>query len=143
MLGHGAFGCVLLVQHRVSKRLMAMKVVSKKRLCRSQVPEQILNETHVLSLSASHPFIVQMLFACQDDGNIYVVMQFIGGGDLFNVLETRRTLSEHETRFYVAEIVLSLKHLHELGVVYRYHRHRHPHPHASTITYPITMDNRF
>ena len=68
-----------------------------------------------------HPFIVKLHYAFQTEGKLYLVLDFMRGGDLYNRLSKEQCwkLNEADVRFYVAELVLALDHLHKLGVIYR------------------------
>eukprot|EP00962_Isochrysis_galbana_P008438 scaffold2325_cov105-Isochrysis_galbana.AAC.7 len=66
-----------------------------------------------------HPYIVSLQHSFQDDQHLYLVMDFIGGGDLFSLIEKKGRLPEAWARIYSAEIALALNHLHEAGVIYR------------------------
>ena len=69
----------------------------------------------------SHPFIVKLHYAFQDASCLFLVLQFLGGGDLFTLIENmpERQLSESAARFYSAEVVLALEHLHSHAVIFR------------------------
>jgi len=66
-----------------------------------------------------HPFLTKLHFAFQDDSNLYFVMDFINGGELFHHLRRERKFSEERTRFYASEIISALTYLHNRGIVYR------------------------
>jgi len=66
-----------------------------------------------------HPYIIGLLHSFQDEAHLYLVMDFIGGGDLFSLIEKKRRLPEAWARIYSAEIALALEHLHGHGVIYR------------------------
>ena len=66
-----------------------------------------------------HPFIVSLQHSFQDDQHLYLVMDFVGGGDLFSLIEKKGRLPEDWARIYSAEIVLALQHLNEHGIISR------------------------
>ena len=72
-----------------------------------------------ISTSGGHPFIVSLHFAFQDVGHLYLVLDFVGGGDLFTLLEVKQQLPEHWVQIYAGEIVLALLHVHRLGIIFR------------------------
>ena len=72
-----------------------------------------------ISTSGGHPFIVSLHFAFQDVGHLYLVLDFVGGGDLFTLLEVKQQLPEHWVQVYAGEIVLALLHVHRLGIIFR------------------------
>jgi len=119
VIGRGAYGKVLLVRHKASHRLYAMKVLKKaslfletKHVQHTKAERQILEEV-------KHPFIVQLFYAFQTDDRLYLILEFASGGELFTHMAAERMFSEEVASFYVAELVLALEHLHSLGIVYR------------------------
>lgn len=69
--------------------------------------------------SSSHSWIVQLYYAFQDTDHLYLVFEFMGGGDLLNLLVERDTFPEPMTKFYIAEMVLALEETHRLGYIHR------------------------
>ena len=66
-----------------------------------------------------HPFIVSMHYAFQTPVKLYMVMDFLNGGELFYHLRREQRFNEDKIKFYAAEIILAIQHLHELGIIYR------------------------
>jgi len=66
-----------------------------------------------------HPFLTKLHFAFQDERNLYFVMDFINGGELFHHLRREKKFSEDRTRFYTCEIISAITYLHDRGIVYR------------------------
>jgi serine/threonine protein kinase len=66
-----------------------------------------------------HPFVMKLQFAFQDEFHLYLIMEFINGGELFYHLKKDTRFDENRAKFYCAELVLALEYLHEQGVVYR------------------------
>jgi serine/threonine protein kinase len=62
---------------------------------------------------------VKLAFAFQTKSKVYMLMDFINGGELFFHLRKEKKFDEHRAKFYIAEIVLALDHLHKLGIIYR------------------------
>lgn len=67
----------------------------------------------------SHPFIVKLHYAFQTEGKLYLILDFLRGGDLFTRLSKEVMFTEEDVKFYLAELTLTLEHLHSLGIVYR------------------------
>lgn len=67
----------------------------------------------------THPFIVKMHNEFQTDTKLYFVMDFLNGGELFFHLKKEGRFTENKARFYAAEVILALEHLHKNGVIYR------------------------
>lgn len=120
VLGQGSFGKVFLVRKIVSKdagTLYAMKVLKKATLkvrdrVRTKMERDILAEV-------IHPFIVKLHYAFQTEGKLYLILDFLRGGDLFTRLSKEVMFTEEDVKFYLAELALALDHLHQLGIIYR------------------------
>jgi serine/threonine protein kinase len=118
LIGRGTYGLVQLVRQRETGKLFAMKTMNKQTLADYQQVEQTLLERNVL-LQTVHPFLVGAHFTFQTDTSIFLVLDYVPGGELFQRLKADKTFSETRTRLYAAEILLGLGHLHSLGFVYR------------------------
>ncbi|KAM9002182.1 ribosomal protein S6 kinase alpha-2 isoform 4-T4 [Sarcophilus harrisii] len=94
-----------------------MKVLKKATLkvrdrVRSKMERDILAEVN-------HPFIVKLHYAFQTEGKLYLILDFLRGGDLFTRLSKEVMFTEEDVKFYLAELALALDHLHGLGIIYR------------------------
>ncbi|RAW22626.1 hypothetical protein PC110_g20933 [Phytophthora cactorum] len=118
MIGKGSFGKVLLVRKKHSSQLFAVKILSKPAIVKKQQVEHTRTERRVLA-SVSHPFVVCLHYAFQTKDKLYFVLDYCPGGDLFFHLSRCGCFPEAMAKFYAAEIVLALIHLHEQGIVYR------------------------
>lgn len=120
VLGQGSFGKVFLVRKINGKdagRMYAMKVLKKASLkVRDRVRTKM--ERDIL-VDVRHPFIVHLEYAFQTEGKLYLVLEFLRGGDLFTRLSKEVMFTEEDVKFYLAELALALDHLHKLGIVYR------------------------
>lgn len=117
-IGHGAFGKVMLVRDRGTKKTYALKVLSKSFVEHHGVLLNVKQEIETLKLCKDHPYIVQLHFVFQDDRNVYLVLDYARGGAFSSFINSAKTLSARQTLFYAAELVLCLGHLHKLGIVY-------------------------
>eukprot|EP00043_Microstomoeca_roanoka_P027278 m.13995 g.13995 ORF g.13995 m.13995 type:complete len:748 (-) comp7482_c0_seq1:51-2294(-) len=120
VLGQGSFGKVFLVRKKTGKdanKLYAMKVLKKATL---KVRDRFRTkaERDILA-SIRHPFIVHMHYAFQTAGKLYLIMDFLRGGDLFTRLSNEVMFTEQDVQFYLAELCLALEHVHSLGIIYR------------------------
>ena len=118
LIGEGAFGKVILVRNRLNSELYAMKVITKKLLKRKNHYAYMKSERDILT-RVQHPFIVTLAFAFQTEQRLFLVMDFLGGGELFYHLRRRGLIMEVEARIYFAEMVLAIEFLHDMGVVHR------------------------
>uniref|UniRef100_A0A8C7LPX6 non-specific serine/threonine protein kinase n=1 Tax=Oncorhynchus kisutch TaxID=8019 RepID=A0A8C7LPX6_ONCKI len=120
VLGQGSFGKVFLVKKTTGPdtgQLYAMKVLKKATLkvrdrVRTKMERDILVEVN-------HPFIVKLHYAFQTEGKLYLILDFLRGGDLFTRLSKEVMFTEEDVKFYLAELALALDHLHSLGIIYR------------------------
>lgn len=118
IIGRGAFGEVILVKHRATGQHYAMKKLRKSDMLRKEQVNHAWSERHVL-VAADHPFVCKLCFAFQNTEYLYLVMEFVPGGDFMTLLIDRDTLTEAEARFYVAEMVVAIDSIHKLGFIHR------------------------
>lgn len=119
-LGTGTFGRVYLVTHPSDhSKFYAMKILQKSVIVRLKQVQHTLNEKEVLLQSRDCPFIVTLEKTSQDAKNLYFVMEYVLGGELFTHLRSAGRFSGATTRFYAAEIVLTLEFLHAKKIIYR------------------------
>ncbi|TPX40195.1 hypothetical protein SeLEV6574_g06740 [Synchytrium endobioticum] len=120
VIGQGAYGKVYLVRLRDTGRVFAMKVLKKASIVvHSKMHEHTQNERTILEEVQHCPFIVNLHYAFQTADKLYLVLQYACGGELFTHLGIEGMFSEEQASFYIAELVLALDHLHQLGIIYR------------------------
>ncbi|KAI6164924.1 kinase-like protein [Pisolithus thermaeus] len=107
------------VRKRDTKRIYAMKVLSKKEIIAKKEVAHTIGERKILQRSLESPFLVGLKFSFQTDADLYLVTDFKSGGELFWHLQKETRFSEERARFYVAELVLALEHLHKYNIIYR------------------------
>lgn len=117
-LGTGSFGRVHLVKYRGNNQYYAMKVLKKSRLIELRQVEHTMNERNILA-RLDHPFIVRLLCTFQDSHNLYMVMEYVVGGELFSVLRRAQRFPNDIAKFYAAEVILALEYLHSFHIIYR------------------------
>ena len=118
LIGRGSFGEVLLVRMIMNNKLYAMKVLDKKIL--KSKKQQIHTKTERdLMVKINCPFIVDIKSAFQDEYKLYIVSEFLQGGDLFFHLHEKKKFSEDKAKFYSMELVLALDCLHKDNMIYR------------------------
>ncbi|KAH0795684.1 AGC family protein kinase [Histomonas meleagridis] len=118
VIGRGTSGKVQLVRGKFDKRLYAMKSMSKRLLAEYEQVQQTLKEKEVL-LKSQYPFLVCAHFTFQTETKIFMILDYVPGGELFNRLKEEGKFVESRARLYAAEILLGLGHLHSLGILYR------------------------
>ncbi|KAK4468705.1 hypothetical protein MN116_007885 [Schistosoma mekongi] len=117
-IGHGGFGQVLLVRHIQSDTFYAMKILSKIQLVKNRQIYSAINEKRILT-ACNFPFIIQLHYNFKDNSYLYLVMEYVIGGELFSLLRHMKRLPNDMIKFYAAQIVLALEYLHYLTIVYR------------------------
>jgi protein kinase A len=122
LLGLGAFGKVYLVSHRLTSKTYALKSISKRRLLESHQTAAVKREKELLQL-LSHPFILHLVSSFQDENYLYLVLPLVAGGELFSLLQKRKSLFRGlptcDAAFYGACVIEGLGHFHQRSVAYR------------------------
>lgn len=117
-LGTGSFGRVHLVRSVHNARYYAMKVLKKEQVVRMRQVEHTNDERRMLSL-VEHPFIIRMWGTFQDAQALFMIMDYIEGGELFSLLRKSQRFPNPVAKFYAAEVCLALEYLHEHTIIYR------------------------
>jgi len=118
VIGKGSLGKVLQVRKKDTNRIYAMKVLNKKELVKQQEVEHILSERNVLIKNTS-PFLVSLKFSFQTPEKLYLILDYVNGGELFYHLQKVTSFNEERAKFYTAELTLALGHLHKYNIIYR------------------------
>ena len=120
LLGRGSFGEVLLVRLKANQKVYAMKILSKNllKIKRQQIHTKTERD---LMVKINCPFIVNIKSAFQDIAKLYIVSEFMQGGDMFYHMHDGKIImfNNDKTRFYIMELVLALEFLHKNNMVYR------------------------
>uniref|UniRef100_A0A3P8R6R3 Rho-associated protein kinase 2 n=1 Tax=Astatotilapia calliptera TaxID=8154 RepID=A0A3P8R6R3_ASTCA len=117
VIGRGAFGEVQLVRHKASQKVYAMKLLSKFEMIKRSDSAFFWEERDIMAFSNS-PWVVQLCSAFQDDHYLYMVMEYMPGGDLVNLTSTY-DVPEKWAKFYTAEVVMALDAIHSMGFIHR------------------------
>ncbi|XP_032055232.1 citron Rho-interacting kinase isoform X2 [Aythya fuligula] len=119
VVGCGHFADVKVVREKATGDVYAMKVMSKESLLAQEHVSFFEEERSILSQSTS-PWIPQLQYAFQDKKNLYLVMEYQPGGDLLSLLNRYEDhLDEAMVQFYLAELVLAIHSVHQMGYVHR------------------------
>jgi serine/threonine protein kinase len=119
LLGEGTFGTVMLVRERSTSALFAAKIMSKAQLLRENQFENIITERRVLRDTGAHPFVIECHSGFQTTDAVVLVLEYLSGGDMYDLLKMNGCLDEDQARFYLAEILVGLGELHRFNFVFR------------------------
>ncbi|KAF1961745.1 Pkinase-domain-containing protein [Byssothecium circinans] len=117
-LGTGSFGRVHLVQSKHNQRFYAVKVLKKAQVVKMKQVEHTNDERRMLQ-QVKHPFLITLWGTFQDSKNLYMVMDFVEGGELFSLLRKSQRFPNPVAKFYAAEVTLALDYLHAQNIIYR------------------------
>lgn len=122
VLGKGGYGKVFQVRKATepdSGKIFAMKVLKKASIVRNQKDTAHTKAERNILQDVKHPFIVDLKYAFQTGGKLYLILEYLSGGELFMHLEREGIFMEDMACFYLAEITMALGHLHSKGIIYR------------------------
>ncbi len=118
VLGKGSFGKVMLVKRKGQDELMAMKTLRKAALVKRNQLAHTKTERNILQ-NIRHPFLMRLHYAFQTKDKLYMVIEYMAGGELFHWLKAHKKFSEPRSKLYAAEIGLAIACLHKHDIVYR------------------------
>ena len=113
-IGKGSFGEVFLVQHRGTREQFALKQMKQEE----EESKMQSSEWELLAVIQC-PFVVELFHHWEENGRVFLLMEYLPGGELFVLLNKMGKMAEEQARFFVAQIVLALEHLHSMGIIYR------------------------
>lgn len=119
LIGRGTFGRVFQVRKKDTKRIYAMKVLSKREIAMKKEVAHTMGERKILEKSLDCPFLVGLKFSFQSETELFFVTDYKSGGELFWHLQREGRFTEGRAKFYIAELILALEHLHKYNIVYR------------------------
>ena len=117
-LGKGNYGLVSLVMNKRTKFPYGIKAISKNRINLENMESNIQLEKNIL-LKIDHPFIVKLVKCLEDKKNIYFLMEYLKGKELFDVIRDIGLLSKEQTNFFIASMLIAIDYLHSRKVIYR------------------------
>ena len=121
LIGAGTFGKVFLVRElkqNLTPKLFAMKILEKDKIIELDQVQNTLTEREILE-KISHPFISKLCYAFQDINKLYLLTEFMPGGDLMHRLTSFGKLNECQAKLYACEIFLALDFLHKNNIIFR------------------------
>ncbi|XP_016371282.1 protein kinase C zeta type-like isoform X1 [Sinocyclocheilus rhinocerous] len=123
VIGRGSYAKVLLVRLKKNEQIYAMKVVKKELVHDDEKKRKdidwVQTEKHVFEQASTNPFLVGLHSCFQTESRLFLVIEYVNGGDLMFHMQKQRKLPEEHARFYAAEICIALNFLHEKGIIYR------------------------
>ncbi|KAJ7178986.1 hypothetical protein C8R46DRAFT_1072093 [Mycena filopes] len=118
-ISKGAFGSVFLAKKKITGDYFAIKVLKKADMIAKNQITNVKAERMILMKQAESPFVAKLYFTFQSKENLYLVMEYLNGGDCAALIKSLGSLPEEWTKNYIAEVVLGLEYLHQRGVVHR------------------------
>jgi len=118
IIGQGSFGKVVQVRLKATGDIYAMKVLNKQTIIERNEIEHTNSEKSILT-KLDHPFLMKLHYSFQSSDKLYLVMDFINGGEMYFHLQRERAFQVDRARFYAAEVVLALEYMHANGIIYR------------------------
>lgn len=119
LLGEGTFGTVVLVRERATAKLFAAKVMNKSQLTREGQLDSVVTERQVLREAGPHPFVVECHSGFQTADAVVLVLEYVSGGDMYDLMKKHGCLTEQQAQFYLAEITIAVAELHRHDFVFR------------------------
>lgn len=118
-ISKGAFGSVFLAKKKATGDYFAIKVLKKADMIAKNQITNVKAERMILMQQAESPFVTKLYWTFQSKENLYLVMEYLNGGDCAALIKSLGSLPEEWTKNYIAEVVLGLEYLHDRGVVHR------------------------
>ncbi|KAF4997785.1 hypothetical protein FGRMN_3623 [Fusarium graminum] len=125
ILGKGSFGVVRLVRektapgHAFPRQVYAMKVIRKSEMLRNSQEGHLRAERDFLVASEGSQWAVPLIASFQDPANLYLVIEYMPGGDFLGLLIRQNILQEPVAQFYIAEMILAVEEAHRLNFIHR------------------------
>ena len=118
-LGRGTFGKVMKVCFKPSGKIYAMKALNKVVVHQRRMIDYIKEEKSILASISDHPFVCKLHYAFQTDHHIFLILDFLPGGELYAHIQPVGRVPEDVARFYTCETVLALQHIHQHDICHR------------------------
>ncbi|KAE8665254.1 ABI1 isoform 1 [Hibiscus syriacus] len=118
IIGRGAYGEVRLCREKKSGNIYAMKKLKKSEMLMKGQVEHVRAERNLLAEVASH-CIVKLYYSFQDAEYLYLIMEYLPGGDMMTLLMRKDTLTENVAKFYIAQSILAIESIHKHNYIHR------------------------
>mmetsp|Transcript_67573 Transcript_67573/g.98813 ORF Transcript_67573/g.98813 Transcript_67573/m.98813 type:complete len:363 (-) Transcript_67573:80-1168(-) len=118
-LGTGSYGRVRIAQFKKNGYFYAVKILSKDEMIRLRQVEHVKEEKNIMEKASAHPSLIALAGSFQDSHHLHLVLELAHGGELFRYLRRVERFSVETARFYAAQVILGLAHLHSYRIVYR------------------------
>ncbi|KAI9249042.1 kinase-like domain-containing protein [Sporodiniella umbellata] len=117
-IGSGPCSQVYVAQNKQDSRLYAIKAIDKQAMVSEAQRRHVRDEKHVLA-TTDHPHLVKLWGTFQNNQHLFLVTEYLAGGELSRLLRTHQKFSEDQARFYAAQVFLAIEYLHQQDIVYR------------------------
>eukprot|EP01061_Rhynchopus_euleeides_P009087 TRINITY_DN18247_c1_g2_i1.p1 TRINITY_DN18247_c1_g2~~TRINITY_DN18247_c1_g2_i1.p1 ORF type:complete len:595 (+),score=202.26 TRINITY_DN18247_c1_g2_i1:84-1787(+) len=119
VVGQGAYGRVIKVREKATGNIYVCKVLEKAKILHNRMLREVRKEQALLQ-KVAHPNIVDLISAFQTRDKIFLVMEFLSGGELFNLMtaEPSKRFSVDRARFYAGQLVLAIEYLHTIKIIH-------------------------
>ncbi|CZR54487.1 related to cAMP-dependent protein kinase type 2 [Phialocephala subalpina] len=117
-LGTGSFARVHLIQSKYDSGFFAIEVWKKEQIINMKQVEHICDERRMLS-KIKHPFLMTLWGTFQDSKNLYMITDFIEGGEMFSLLRKSQRFPDPVAKFHAAEVILAIEYLYGENIIYR------------------------
>ncbi len=118
LIGKGTFGKVILVRYLANNKIYAMKILNKEEIIKKNQIKHTKLERLLLE-KLNHPFLAKLHFSFQNDTKLFLVTEFMQGGELYFHLKRKKCFKENTVKFYMAQIFLAIDYMHKNGYIYR------------------------
>ena len=118
VIGKGSYAKVLLVRKTSTNQVFALKVLKKSKIMDKEKENKVFSERQIMIELSNFPFIVKLHNSFQTEQNLYFVLEYCPGGELFELLHLRTKFSEDQVRFYTAQLILVLEYMHSKDIIH-------------------------
>eukprot|EP00347_Sterkiella_histriomuscorum_P001958 403370015 len=120
-LGKGSFGTVKLAYCNLDSKYYAIKSINKESIRDQKQIQHLINERNILRLLKSNQDqnLLKFYESLQDEEHLYLIMEYLSGGELFTLMKKQLTMDEESSKFYLAEILTGVEQLHGMNILYR------------------------